>query len=546
MSDSLYPIAVLVEELKSPDVARRTNSMKHLSTIAIGLGYERTRSELIPYLADLMDDEEEVLLAMACALKDFVSLVGGKTHIHILLEPLEQLCQVEDTSVRAAAVHSLASIVNSTDDRLLDEDVLDLLQRLVEAEWFTSRLSAAQLLPAAVLKLAPGGVDQALSVFAMLVRDQHPQVRRAAAEVLKGLGGLKSQQAKLMGFAAELLADNEDCVRLLVVDCLIEFAKGLSPAQLSSQVLPMLRTLVSDQSWRVRYKLADRIAALGTAVGPEIVKISLQTAYTCLLQDSEAEVRTAAFSRISEFSKLLQTDDVVTEVLTRLQSISGEPEYIRAALATQVSSLCVIVGRQHTNQVLLKVIFELLRDESPDVRMCLFTDLGSVQSVIGAESLAQTLMPAVGELTEHKNWRVRQQIIERMPELARQLGPDFCTDNIIPVMSKALVDPVWSVRAALIGSVKQFAEILGEEWVGSYILPEVAALKTHENYLFRVTALALAKDLEMVVSSEFCRLHLFPLISEMSADPVPNVRLNVSKAIQSLARHLDFEIVRIK
>ena len=48
--DSLYPIAVLIDELRNEDVQLRLNSIKKLSTIALALGVERTRTELIPFL----------------------------------------------------------------------------------------------------------------------------------------------------------------------------------------------------------------------------------------------------------------------------------------------------------------------------------------------------------------------------------------------------------------------------------------------------------------------------------------------------------------
>lgn len=50
--DSLYPIAVLIDELRNEDVQLRLNSIKKLSTISLALGVERTRSELIPFLTD--------------------------------------------------------------------------------------------------------------------------------------------------------------------------------------------------------------------------------------------------------------------------------------------------------------------------------------------------------------------------------------------------------------------------------------------------------------------------------------------------------------
>ncbi|KAK7499777.1 hypothetical protein BaRGS_00008868 [Batillaria attramentaria] len=83
--DSLYPIAVLIDELRNEDVQLRLNSIKKLSTIALALGVERTRSELIPFLTDTIYDEDEVLLALAEQLGNFTPLVGGPEHVHCLL-----------------------------------------------------------------------------------------------------------------------------------------------------------------------------------------------------------------------------------------------------------------------------------------------------------------------------------------------------------------------------------------------------------------------------------------------------------------------------
>lgn len=63
----------------------RLNSIKKLSTIALALGVERTRSELIPFLTETIYDEDEVLLALAEQLGTFTPLVGGPEFVHCLL-----------------------------------------------------------------------------------------------------------------------------------------------------------------------------------------------------------------------------------------------------------------------------------------------------------------------------------------------------------------------------------------------------------------------------------------------------------------------------
>jgi serine/threonine-protein phosphatase 2A regulatory subunit A len=47
---ALYPIAVLMDELKHEEVANRLRAIRRLDTIALALGPERTRDELVPFL----------------------------------------------------------------------------------------------------------------------------------------------------------------------------------------------------------------------------------------------------------------------------------------------------------------------------------------------------------------------------------------------------------------------------------------------------------------------------------------------------------------
>lgn len=63
----------------------RLNSIKKLSTIALALGVERTRVELIPFLTETIYDEDEVLLALAEQLGNFTNYVGGPDFAYTLL-----------------------------------------------------------------------------------------------------------------------------------------------------------------------------------------------------------------------------------------------------------------------------------------------------------------------------------------------------------------------------------------------------------------------------------------------------------------------------
>lgn len=133
----LLPIALIIDELRSEDPAARLASMHKLQDVgasqrgmesarprpsissfvteprhspcdnrlpdipaAAALGPERTRDELVPFVTESVDDEDEVILALATQLGRMIPHVGGPEHAAVLLPPLESLAGVEEASVR--------------------------------------------------------------------------------------------------------------------------------------------------------------------------------------------------------------------------------------------------------------------------------------------------------------------------------------------------------------------------------------------------------------------------------------------------------------
>ena len=82
-----------------------------MTTISIGLGKERTRNELLPYIIDLMDDDEEILLELANVLDGkFLDYIGGPLFAPHLFKQLERLCEMEEATVRERAIKSIKDI----------------------------------------------------------------------------------------------------------------------------------------------------------------------------------------------------------------------------------------------------------------------------------------------------------------------------------------------------------------------------------------------------------------------------------------------------
>lgn len=105
-------------------------------------------------LQESVDDEDEVLVAIADELGNFTEFVGGPQYAHVILNPLATLAAVEETSVRdkvrfgiltAQAVESAAKVVVRLSQHQIEEFYIPIIKRLAATEWFTSRASASGL-----------------------------------------------------------------------------------------------------------------------------------------------------------------------------------------------------------------------------------------------------------------------------------------------------------------------------------------------------------------------------------------------------------------
>lgn len=319
--DSLYPIAVLIDELRNEDVQLRLNSIKKLSTIALALGVERTRTELLPFLTDTIYDEDEVLLALAEQLGNFTGLVGGPDFAHCLLPPLESLATVEETVVRDKAVESLRQISQEHTPVALEAHFVPLVKRLASGDWFTSRTSACGLFSVCYPRASNAVKAEIRQHFRSLCSDDTPMVRRAAASKLGEFAKvleLDSVKTEIVPLFTNLASDEQDSVRLLAVEACVSIAQLLSQDDLEALVMPTLRQAAEDKSWRVRYMVADKFSELQKAVGPKIALSDLIPAFQSLLRDCEAEVRAAAAHKVRELCENLPTEGRETVIMNQI------------------------------------------------------------------------------------------------------------------------------------------------------------------------------------------------------------------------------------
>ena len=109
-----------------------------------------------------------MLLALAEELGGFVEFVGGKNFAYTILQPLEGLCNVEETVVREKAVESVIKEAEELPDEHVEQYLVPLLKRLSTGDWFSPRTSACGIYAHTYPRTSPA-VQAELRAYACLI-----------------------------------------------------------------------------------------------------------------------------------------------------------------------------------------------------------------------------------------------------------------------------------------------------------------------------------------------------------------------------------------
>lgn len=346
-------IATLLDDLRNGDVSVRINSFRHLPVIARALGPERTREELVPYLNEFVDDDDDILVVLAEALVLFPPFLGGDAYLPVLLEPLETLASVEEVAVRDKAVAGLSTVIGLLSDTQAVRSGLPVFRHLVSSEWFTSRVSACHVFLPLYQRLPDALRKEMRAAFAQLCVDESPIVRRAACTRLVPVLAVVTPQQALADFTGafvRLTKDEQDSVRLLSVSVCVAMANVCRPLSQVQRVLPTVFALCTDRSWRVRFMAADKFPDLATSVGASDIKgDDLAECFVRLLGDSEPEVRTAAAGRVAATAQHFGPQRTHRSMLAAVRGlVQDASHHTRASLAKNIVGLTSVLTR---NQV---------------------------------------------------------------------------------------------------------------------------------------------------------------------------------------------------
>jgi len=503
-----------IEWLRSDSSLDRAKAMQHLDTVGTALGLERCCKELLPFLSELADaDEDEVLAAMAEHFPKLLSVLQQQQsksaasslqqqQQQLLFLPLEKLLMVEETGVREQAIASSLQIYQQIisnqqqQQTCLSSYFSDMIVRLATKEWFTARMSACTLIATEFTSLTSHMNQHKdtttitaplffLEIFVKLCRDEVPIVRRMACQHLgtvfeqalpifynESSGSTTNNNTTivsnlLLPIYREISTSDQDSIRICIAENCISFAKAIGihqhrlpttyKEQLLTIILPILITTVDDRSWRVRWKTASKFHEVALVFTPIVTQKNSSTSGTGTGNDS---------SNINKSSHLFLVD-----LYQSYERLLQDPEAeVRTSATFNLGEVArCLISTTPTEEITSAILDNMVEDNTNEDSSILQTTL---------MSLVQKIPTLADDEAEH----VRAALALVISELSPTLGKQLSLQHLLPSMFLLLRDSTSAeVRLNMISSLGPLKQTLGNlEALHPVLFPAITALASSE------------------------------------------------------------------
>ncbi len=250
-------------------------------------------------------------------------------------------------------------------------------------------------------------------------KEDSPVLKKEIASVLKDLAVYLEKEIFCSIFIT-FLKDSNDSIKIHLIDSTIslKFHKQIDTFQ--DFISDSIMSLSIDESWRVRFSVADKIQELLAL--PNItqkLKTSLVEIFAKLFEDSESEIRNTCCLKLELIAERIGKEEIMDKILIQLKKLEKDGvSYVRGSLAETILKVCPHIGKSKTNDFIFPVFLNLIKDENHNIRMALIGNLEKLNEVIAIDIFVQSLIPSLNEITANKSWRIRNQVLEIIPTIA--------------------------------------------------------------------------------------------------------------------------------
>ncbi len=540
-------------------------------------------------------DHDQILTALGGKIGDFLPFIGGSEHALDLISLLEPLCFSEESHVRNAAASSVNNILKAISTSGTSSSAADGFEAPIEiimhywafirrmsatenSEVFYPRYTASRCifglyfalcncegLPVPVVEGAcpiPSSVElqegddtekpaesteyadvaavksDVRALFASLQTDEISIVRNGCcASFMDLVNVMEAENVPTVMLDSLRVFLKDDCPPICfgVIEQISAFSSKLKELgnnkTLTEELLPIIKSCVSDDSWKVRLAIAKYFGSFAESYPQPEVATDIFPLAMALLQDHEPDVRQALIPQLLPFLSPVGPEAFVKSFIPVATSLVQDPiPQVRKLVATLSVGIAVKVENTPGDGAISDIIVKFTNDEDPMVRIRILKELGSVAESVPA--LCQRLAVALKEMFSDSNWRVRQEMVKSIPSLISHVGVEFFETNFMNEYLGMLRDSVDEVRTTVALTLREVVPLVGMEWAYEKIFQAVRPM-SNADFLLRLSMLSALEGLlqaELPPGESF-QSECLALVVAATNDRVPNVRMKAAQVL---------------
>ncbi|KAI0088224.1 hypothetical protein BDY19DRAFT_994141 [Irpex rosettiformis] len=257
-----------------------------------------------------------------------------------------------------------------------------------------------------------------------------PSSKLRALDVLLALASHLTDEAKLdrmVPYVVELLQDEAPLVRSAAARTLLQIlmlVTVITPSNASifpEYIIPALGPLLGDTEVSVRCTYAQCLVALAVTAGRYLEMAQALRAHGAykLATAKEGQDLDEAQFEVSYDASLQELQNAVQDHLSTLL-VDPSPT-VKRAILHNISSLCVFLGRQRTNDVLLSHMITYLNDRDWLIRYAFFDSIVDVAACAGGRSLEKFILPLMVQALSDAEESVVARVLTSLTSLC-ELG----------------------------------------------------------------------------------------------------------------------------
>ena len=245
----------LLEDLQSPDSKTKINAIHNLKRISLALGCEATRKELLPYLKNCINNEEEdeVLIELTKMLSNFFDCIGGIKYISEFLNLFEVILNIDEPNIKKEAINSLKILLEQIGDiKEIEKDLMEIINKFYNGEDINQKLNAIDLIILVYKDLNENNKKTSLNFLENFSNSDNLIIKK---ELINEIDYIKSIMITIM-------TDDNESIKIDIINLIVSLKEHKNLEIIMDYIEELIQKLSEDTNVKVRLSIINNLTEI--------------------------------------------------------------------------------------------------------------------------------------------------------------------------------------------------------------------------------------------------------------------------------------------